>query len=161
MSLKVIEGQITAQGLTAVITVSRFNSFITDRLLEGAKDAFIRHGGDLTKLTVIKVPGSFELPLATQAALKTGAYDVAVALGAVIRGQTPHFDYVAAEVTKGLALVGLNFGQPVSFGVLTCDTIEQAVDRAGVKGGNKGFEAMVSAMEMAGLLKLINGASGS
>ncbi|MDR0549674.1 MAG: 6,7-dimethyl-8-ribityllumazine synthase [Deltaproteobacteria bacterium] len=156
--LKIIEGQLTAQNLKAAIIVSRFNAFITERLLEGAKDAFFRHGGDEANLTVIRAPGAFELPLVAQTALKTGHYEALVALGAVIRGQTPHFEYVAAEVTKGLAQASLNSGLPISFGVLTCDTIEQAVDRAGAKSGNKGFEAMVTALEMVGLLRLVAGA---
>jgi 6,7-dimethyl-8-ribityllumazine synthase len=135
------------------VVVSRFNGFVTERLLEGAKDAFSRHGGEAANLTVIKTPGSFELPLAVKVAAHSGRYEAIVALGAIIRGQTPHFEYVAAEATKGLAQVALESGLPVSFGVLTCDTVEQAVDRAGVKSGNKGFEAMVSAMEMASLLR--------
>jgi 6,7-dimethyl-8-ribityllumazine synthase len=154
----VIEGQISAVGLKMAVIISRFNSFITERLLDGAKDAFIRHGGLDSDLSVIKVPGSFELPLVAQYAANSRKYDAIVALGAVIRGQTPHFDYVAAEVSKGLAQVSLQAGLPVSFGVLTCDTIEQAVDRAGLKGGNKGFEAMVSAMEMVRVLGRIKGA---
>ncbi|MDR1085968.1 MAG: 6,7-dimethyl-8-ribityllumazine synthase [Deltaproteobacteria bacterium] len=154
---KLIEAQISAQGLKIAVVVSRFNSFITERLLEGAKDAFVRHGGEADNLTIIKTPGSFELPLVASAAAKSGKYEAIAALGAVIRGSTPHFDYVAAEVSKGLAQAALSTGVPVSFGVLTCDTIEQAVDRAGVKGGNKGFEAMVTAMEMARLMGLVNG----
>ncbi|MDR2141486.1 MAG: 6,7-dimethyl-8-ribityllumazine synthase [Deltaproteobacteria bacterium] len=153
--IKVIEGQLTAKDLKVATLVSRFNGFITERLLEGAKDAFLRHGGAEELITVIKAPGSFELPLLAQEVAKSGRFAAVVALGAVIRGQTPHFEYVAAEVTKGLAQVALSYNVPVSFGVLTCDTIEQAVDRAGVKGGNKGFEAMVTAMEMVSLLRLV------
>ncbi|MDR2421904.1 MAG: 6,7-dimethyl-8-ribityllumazine synthase [Deltaproteobacteria bacterium] len=155
---KVIEGLISAKGLKAAVAVSRFNGFITERLLEGATDAFLRHGGDEADLTVVRVPGSFELPLAVQALAKTGQYQAIVALGAIIRGQTPHFDFVAAEATKGVAQAGLAAGLPVSFGVLTCDTVEQAVDRAGVKAGNKGFDAMVAAMEMASVVRLLAGA---
>ncbi|MDR1546603.1 MAG: 6,7-dimethyl-8-ribityllumazine synthase [Deltaproteobacteria bacterium] len=152
---KILEAQITAQDLKLALVVSRFNSFITERLLAGAVDAFVRHGGDESLLTVIKAPGAFELPLVAQAAAASGRYDAVAALGAVIRGDTPHFDYVAAEVSKGLAQAALSTGVPVVFGVLTCDTVEQAVNRAGTKSGNKGFEAAVTAMEMAGLMRLI------
>jgi 6,7-dimethyl-8-ribityllumazine synthase len=154
---RAVEGQLTAVDLKAAIAVSRFNGFITERLLEGAKDAFFRHGGDEDNLTVIRVPGSFELPLVVNAAARSGRYDAIVAIGAIIRGQTPHFEYVAAEATKGLAQVSLSLELPVSFGVLTCDTIEQAVDRAGAKSGNKGFEAMATAMEMVDLLRRVRG----
>ena len=152
---KIIEGQINAEGLRLAVAVSRFNSLITERLLAGALDSFLRHGGSDEDVTVVKVPGAFELPLAVSALASSGKYDAVVALGAVIRGSTPHFDYVAAEVSKGLALVQLETGVPVSFGVLTCDTVEQAIDRAGTKSGNKGFDAVVSAIETARLLRLI------
>jgi 6,7-dimethyl-8-ribityllumazine synthase len=152
---KTIEGQITAKDLKMAIVVSRFNSFITDRLLAGACDAYLRHGGDDSLLTVIKTPGAFELPLVTQAVANSKEHDAVLALGAIIRGDTPHFDYVAAESIKGLAHVSLATGIPVIYGVLTCDTVEQAIDRAGTKSGNKGFEAAVTAMEMASLLRLI------
>ncbi|MDR1677769.1 MAG: 6,7-dimethyl-8-ribityllumazine synthase [Deltaproteobacteria bacterium] len=152
---KIVEGQITAKDLKLAIVVSRFNSFITDRLLAGACDAFIRHGGDDKSLTVIKTPGAFELPLVTQTVAKTKKHDAIIALGAIIRGDTPHFDYVASESIKGLAQVTLDSGIPVIYGVLTCDTVEQAIDRAGTKSGNKGFEAAVTAMEMASLLHQI------
>jgi 6,7-dimethyl-8-ribityllumazine synthase len=155
---KVIEGLISAAGLKAAVAVSRFNGFVTERLLDGAVDAFLRHGGDEADLTVVRVPGAFELPLAVQALARSGRFGAVVALGAIIRGQTPHFDFVAAEATKGVALAALESGLAVSFGVLTCDTVEQAVDRAGAKAGNKGFDAMVSAMEMASVLRLIDGA---
>ncbi|MDR1609022.1 MAG: 6,7-dimethyl-8-ribityllumazine synthase [Deltaproteobacteria bacterium] len=153
--VKAIEGQISAKGLKVALLASRFNGFITERLLDGAKDAFFRHGGLESDLTVIKAPGSFELPLVAQVAASTGRYEAIIALGAVIRGQTPHFDYVAAEVTKGLAQVALKANIPISFGVLTCDTLEQAVDRAGAKSGNKGFEAVVTALEMVNVLRLV------
>jgi 6,7-dimethyl-8-ribityllumazine synthase len=153
--VKILEGKISAKGLKPCIVISRFNSFITERLLAGAQDAFIRHEGSEENLTIIKVPGAFEIPLAALKAANSGAYHVIVALGAVIRGSTPHFDYVAAEVSKGLAHVQLSTGLPVGFGVLTCDTVEQAVDRAGAKSGNKGFETMVSAIELYEVLKLI------
>ena len=152
---KTIEAQISAVDLKLAIACSRFNSLITDRLLAGAVDAFARHGGRDEDLTVIKTPGAFELPLTVQAAAKSGLYDAVVALGAVIRGDTPHFDYIAAESIKGLAQVALDTGIPVVYGVLTCDTLEQAIDRAGAKSGNKGFEAAVTAMELAGLMRLI------
>ncbi|MDR1656877.1 MAG: 6,7-dimethyl-8-ribityllumazine synthase [Deltaproteobacteria bacterium] len=152
---KTLEAQISARDLKMALVVSRFNSFITDRLLAGACDAFLRHGGDESLLTVVKTPGAFELPLTVQAVAKTGRYNAVVALGAIIRGDTPHFDYIAAESIKGLAQVTLTTGVPVVYGVLTCDTVEQAINRAGTKSGNKGFEAAVTAMEMAGLLSLI------
>ncbi|MDR0622535.1 MAG: 6,7-dimethyl-8-ribityllumazine synthase [Deltaproteobacteria bacterium] len=150
-----IEGHISAKDLKLAIVVSRFNSFITDRLLAGACDAYLRHGGDDKDLTVIKTPGAFELPLVTQTVAQTKKHEAIVALGAVIRGDTPHFDYVAAESIKGLAHVTLATGIPIIYGVLTCDTVEQAIDRAGTKSGNKGFEAAVTAMEMAALLRQI------
>ncbi|MDR1921709.1 MAG: 6,7-dimethyl-8-ribityllumazine synthase [Candidatus Adiutrix sp.] len=151
--MKIYEGQLEARGLKIVLVASRFNSFITERLVEGARDAFLRHGGDEANLSLVKTPGAFELPLAARKLADSGRYDAVVALGAVIRGATPHFDYVAAEATKGLAQVSLDSGTPVAFGVLTCDTIEQAVERAGAKAGNKGFEAVVTAMEMVNLFK--------
>ena len=150
---KVFEGQLDARGLKFALVLSRFNSFITERLLEGAKDAIIRHGGAEENLTIVRTPGAFELPLAAKKLAGGGKYDAVIALGAVIRGSTPHFDYVAAEVSKGLASVSLDTGVPVAFGVLTCDTIEQAVERAGTKSGNKGFDAAMTAMEMVNLFK--------
>ncbi|MGL4209073.1 MAG: 6,7-dimethyl-8-ribityllumazine synthase [Candidatus Adiutrix sp.] len=149
--MKLYEGQLGAKGLKIALVVSRFNSFITDRLVEGACDAFTRHGGDIANLCVVKTPGAFELPLAAAKLAASGKYNAIVALGAIIRGNTPHFDYVASEATKGLAHAALDSGVPVSFGVLTCDTIEQAVERAGTKAGNKGFDAAMSAIEMANL----------
>ncbi|MDR3154474.1 MAG: 6,7-dimethyl-8-ribityllumazine synthase [Deltaproteobacteria bacterium] len=151
----ILEAQISASGLRLALAVSRFNSLVTERLLEGAVDAFLRHGGAEGDLTVVRVPGAFELPLAVQALARSGRYDAACALGAVIRGSTPHFDYVAAEVSKGLAQVQLATGLPVGFGVLTCDSLEQAADRAGAKSGNKGFDAVCTAIETANLLRLI------
>jgi 6,7-dimethyl-8-ribityllumazine synthase len=150
-----LEAQITAQDLELAIVVSRFNGLITERLLSGALDAFLRHGGHEERLTVIRTPGAFELPLTVQLAAQSGRYDAVVALGAVIRGDTPHFDHVAAESIKGLAQVALSTNVPVVYGVLTCDTLEQAIDRAGAKSGNKGFDAAVTAMEMAGLARLL------
>ena len=151
--MKVYEGQLDAKGLKAALVLSRFNSFITERLLEGAKDALLRHGGSEDNFTVVRVPGAFELPLAAKKLAESKKYDTVIALGAVIRGSTPHFAYVASETTKGLAQVSLNCGLPVAFGVLTCDTIEQAVERAGTKAGNKGFDAAMTAMEMVNLFK--------
>lgn len=150
---KVIEGHLDAGGLRFGLVVSRFNSFICDRLVEGAVDALVRHGADAASIDIAKVPGAFELPLAAQRLAQSGRYDALICLGAVIRGSTPHFDYVAAEVSKGLASVGLASGLPVAFGVLTTDTIEQAIERAGTKAGNKGFEAAVTAIEMVNFLK--------
>jgi len=150
--VRTIEGDLQGQGLKVAIVVSRFNGFITDRLLEGALDALRRHGVEEKDISVAKVPGSFELPLGVRKATK-GKVDAVIALGALIRGGTPHFDYLSAEVTKGIAQVMLDSGIPVAFGVLTTDTLEQAVERAGTKAGNKGFEAALSAIEMAKLLR--------
>jgi len=150
-----IEGNLNAKGLKFGIVVSRFNSFISERLLEGALDAIIRHGGSEAEISVARVPGAFEIPLAAQKLAASRKYDAVICLGAIIRGSTPHFDYVAAEVSKGVASVSLESGLPVAFGVLTTDTIEQAVERAGTKAGNKGFEAAVTAIETANLLKAL------
>lgn len=150
---KYIEGNLDAKGLKFGIIVSRFNSFISDRLLEGALDGLVRHGADDGKITVARVPGAFEIPLVAEKMATSGKYDAVICLGAVIRGATPHFDYVAAEVSKGVAHVSLDSGVPVIFGVLTTDTIEQAIERAGTKAGNKGFEAAMTAVETANLLK--------
>lgn len=150
---KQIEGKLDASGLKVGLLVSRFNSFISDRLLEGATDALVRHGAADEDLTVVRVPGAFELPVAAKKMVETGKFDTVICLGAVIRGATPHFDYVSAEVSKGIAAVSLDSGVPVAFGVLTTDNIEQAVERAGTKSGNKGFEAAVSAIEMVNLFK--------
>lgn len=148
-----LEGKLDATGLRFGIVVSRFNSFIGERLLEGALDAIVRHGGADGDITVARVPGAFEIPLTAKKLAESGKYDALICLGAVIRGATPHFDYVAAEVSKGIASVSLEAGVPVAFGVLTTDSIEQAIERAGTKAGNKGFEAAVTAIETANLLK--------
>ena len=154
--MKVLEGNLKLEGNEKVaIIASRFNHLITDRLIEGAKDAFIRNGGDEENLELILVPGAFEIPFALKRALKKDIYDGIVCLGAVIRGATPHFDYVAAEATKGIANTTLNFDTPVTFGLLTTDTIEQAIERAGTKAGNKGFEAMLGLIEMINLYKVL------
>jgi 6,7-dimethyl-8-ribityllumazine synthase len=151
--MKTIEGDLNAKDLTFGIILGRFNSFIGERLLDGAIDAIKRHGGEENKITVIRVPGAFEIPLTAKKLAETGKVDAVICLGAVIRGATPHFDYVASEVSKGIAQVSLDTGLPVSFGVITSDNLEQAIERAGSKSGNKGFEAAVSAIEMANLLK--------
>ena len=147
------EGQLSAAGLKFGLIVSRFNDFISEKLLSGALDALMRSGAAEGDISVARVPGSFEIPLVAKRMAKSGAYDAVICLGAVIRGATPHFEYVAAEVTKGIAQVGLETGCPISYGVITSDTIEQAIERAGTKAGNKGFQAAVAAIEMADLLR--------
>jgi 6,7-dimethyl-8-ribityllumazine synthase len=153
MPAKIFEGHLSAQGLRFVIVVSRFNSLVTERLLGGAMDAIVRCGGSAEAVDLVRVPGSWEQPVAVKALLEKGTYDAIICLGAVIRGDTPHFDYVASEAAKGIASASLAAGSPVAFGILTCDTLEQALDRAGAKSGNKGFEAAMTAIEMADLLK--------
>lgn len=149
---RVIEGKLqVGPGKRFAVVASRFNHFIVDRLVEGAIDALVRHGAAGGNITVVRVPGSWELPLATSRVAQAGSVDAIIALGALIRGATVHFDYLAAEVTKGLAQVSLQTGVPVVFGVLTTDTIEQAIERAGTKAGNKGFEAALSAVELVSL----------
>ena len=149
----VIEGNFDAKGLKFCIIASRFNHFITDRLVEGAVDAIVRHGGSEKNVDVVLVPGSVEIPLVAKRAARSGKYDAVIALGAVIRGDTPHFEYVAAEASKGIMQVNLETEVPVIFGVLTTDDVQQAIERAGTKAGNKGFQAAMSAIEMANLLK--------
>ncbi|MCX4290780.1 MAG: 6,7-dimethyl-8-ribityllumazine synthase [Odoribacter sp.] len=153
--MKVLEGKLLAEGQRIGIVAGRFNEFITGKLLGGAVDAFVRHGGEEQNITVAWVPGAFEIPLTAQKMVESGKYDAVVCLGAVIRGATPHFDMVANEATKGVAQVGLRTGVPVIFGILTTDSIEQAVERAGTKAGNKGFEAVTTAIEMINLMKQI------
>ena len=147
------EGHLVAKGLKFAVVVSRFNEFISTRLLDGAMDALKRHDADMKSVDVAWVPGSFEIPLTAAKLAESGRYDAVICLGAVIRGSTPHFEYVAAEVSKGIARVTLEKGVPAAFGVITADTIEQAVERAGAKQGNKGWQAALSAVEMANLLK--------
>ncbi|MCD8350102.1 MAG: 6,7-dimethyl-8-ribityllumazine synthase [Planctomycetaceae bacterium] len=154
---KTIEGNLNAAGMKSAIVVSRFNSFITERLVEGAIDAILRHGGKDADITVIRVPGAYEIPVVAKLAAANAEYDVVIALGAVIRGSTPHFDYVAAEVSKGLAHVSLEAEKPVAFGVLTPATREPAIERAGTKAGNKGFDAAMTAIEMHDLVKAMRG----
>lgn len=149
----IYEGELIGEGLGFGIVVSRFNDFITKKLLEGAIDALKRHGVDEKNIDVAWVPGSFELPLAAKKLAEKGKYDSIICLGAVIRGDTPHFEYIASEVAKGIARVSLETGLPISFGVITADTIEEAIERAGTKRKNKGFEAALSAIEMANLIK--------
>ena len=151
-NITVIEGTLIAQKASYAIVVARFNSFIVDKLLEGAIDALRRHGVQDEDITIIKAPGAFELPVLTRNVLATGTYDAVIALGAVIRGGTPHFEYVAGECVKGLSVVSLESRIPVTFGVLTVDTIEQAIERAGTKAGNKGAEAALSALEMVSVI---------
>ncbi len=156
--MKIIEGAFAAPKAQVAIVISRFNSFINESLLEGALDALKRHGQiSEDNITVVRCPGAYELPLVAQRVAKSGKYDAIVALGSVIRGGTPHFDFVAGECNKGLAQVALQFDTPVAFGVLTVDTIEQAIERAGTKAGNKGSEAALSALEMINVLSELDG----
>ncbi len=152
---KIIEGKIIAKGLRFGIVASRFNDFICGKLIEGALDALTRSGADEKDITVVRVPGAFEIPLAAKKLAKSGNVDAVICLGAVIRGATPHFEYVSSEVSKGIALVTLETEIPVAFGIITSDTLEQAIERAGTKSGNKGWDAAISAIEMANLLKLL------
>lgn len=153
--MKVITGNVTAQDMKIGLLVGRFNSFVVDHLVQGAVDAIVRHGGRADSIEQVYVPGAFEMPIAAQKMAASGKYDAIIALGAVIRGGTPHFEYVAGECTKGLSQVMLNHNIPVAFGVLTVDSIEQAIERAGTKAGNKGAEAALSAIEMVNVLKQI------
>ena len=156
---KVFEGQLTAAGLRFAIVVGRFNSFVTERLLAGAMDALARTGADLDQIDTIKVPGAWEIPLVAAELARQHRYDAVICLSAVIRGETPHFDYVAAEAAKGVAHVAAETGVPVAFGVLTTNTLEQAIDRAGAKGGNKGSDAAMTAIEMANLMRTLRQAT--
>jgi 6,7-dimethyl-8-ribityllumazine synthase len=157
---KTLEGKLIAKGLKFGMVLSRFNSFIAERLLEGALDALKRSGAEEEDCAVARVPGAFEIPLAAKKMAKSGRYDAIICLGCVIRGATPHFEYIATEVTKGIAHVSLESEIPISFGVLITDTIEQAIERAGTKVGNKGFDAAMSAIEMANLMKEIGKGKG-
>jgi 6,7-dimethyl-8-ribityllumazine synthase len=151
--MNVLEGKLAGEGLKIALVVSRFNSFITERLVEGALDCLRRHGVTESGLTMVRVPGAWEIPLVAKRLAQGKAHDAVICLGAVIRGSTPHFDYVAAEVSKGIAQVSLESSVPIAFGVLTTDTLEQAVERAGSKAGNKGYAAAEAALEMVNLLK--------
>jgi 6,7-dimethyl-8-ribityllumazine synthase len=157
---KRFEGMLLGKGLKFGLVVSRFNDFITKKLMEGAEDALIRHGVEPGDIDVAWVPGSFEIPLVASKLAKTKRYDAVICLGAVIRGGTPHFEYISAEVTKGIAMVGLETGLPVIYGMVTADTLEQAIERAGTKEGNQGFKAASNAIEMANLVKNIGKKSG-
>lgn len=155
--MREIVGQLKAENKDFAIVVSRFNSLISDRLLEGALDCILRHGGSSERITVVRVPGSFEIPLVASKLARTGKYNAVICLGAIIRGSTPHFDYIASEAAKGIAQASLSSSVPVIFGVLTTDSIEQAVERAGTKAGNKGWDAALSAIEMANLILSLEG----
>lgn len=154
--MKIIEGKLALNGSEKIAIINaRFNHIITDKLAEGAKDAFLRHGGKEANLSLILVPGAFEIPFILKKAIESKKFNAICCVGAIIRGSTPHFDYVSAETTKGIANVSLNHNIPVSFGVLTTDTIEQAIERAGSKAGNKGFEAMTTLIEMLNLSQIL------
>lgn len=150
---KTIEGKLNAEGLRVAIVASRWNDFVVSRLIGGAEDALQRLGASSDQITIIRVPGSFELPLATKQAATSDQFDAVICLGAIIRGETSHNEYIAAEVFKGVAQISMETGKPVALGVITADSLEQAIDRAGAKAGNKGFEAAMSAVEMANLFK--------
>ena len=158
MQPKVHQGKLTAEGFRFAIVTSRWNDFITSKLVDGALDALERLGADEKSVEIYKVPGSFEIPLTTLKVAESGRFDVVICLGAVLRGQTPHFDFVAGEATKGISNVAMKTGIPVMFGIVTADTLEQAIDRAGVKAGNKGFEAAMSAVEVVNLYQEMRGA---
>lgn len=151
--MKEYNGQLIAKGFKFALIVSRFNDFITEKLLEGAQDAIVRSGGSKDAIDVLRVPGSFEIPLVTKRVAQSKKYDAIICLGAVIRGETPHFDYVAGEVTKGIALLNLEFAIPISYGIITADTTEQAIERAGNKMGNKGFQSAQAAIELLNLFR--------
>jgi len=153
---RVIEGEISARELTVAIIVSRFNDFVSQRLLDGALDALRRHGASDDQITVVKVPGSFEIPSMAKKLASGGRFDCVICLGAVIRGATPHFEYISSQVARGIASVALESQIPIAFGVITSDTLEQAIERAGAKSGNKGWDAAVSAMEMVSLFKALD-----
>ena len=157
---KTLEGSLSGQGLSLAIVVSRFNRLVTERLLAGAHDAMARHGVDQEKVDVAWAPGALELPLAARRLAERGRYDAIVCLGAVIRGETPHFDYVASQAAAGISRVALDTGVPTIFGVITANTLEQALDRAGGKAGNKGYDAVITAIEMANLLEQVEGTGG-
>ena len=159
MSHPVIEGNLDGAGLRFAIVVARFNSFITERLLGGALDALTRHGVEASAIEIVKVPGSWEMPVVAAEIARQKKHDGLICLGAVIRGDTPHFDYVAGEAAKGLGQVSMQTGVPVAFGVLTTNTLEQAIDRAGAKSGNKGFDAAITAIEMANVMRRLRSGS--
>lgn len=149
----IVEGKLNAAGMTFGVVVSRFNHFVTDRLVEGCIDTLVRHGAVDDDITLVRVPGSFEIPTTVARLAESGRFNAIIALGAVIRGSTPHFDYIAAEVTKGIAQAGMQNDIPISYGVITTDTLEQAIERAGTKAGNKGADAALAAIELADLYR--------
>lgn len=151
--MKIIEGELQAKGLKFGIVMSRFNDFITSKLFDGAIDALLRHGAKEEDIDIVRVPGSFEIPMVAKRMALKGTYNAIICLGTIIRGATPHFEYIAAEASKGIASVSIETGLPVAFGIITSDTIEQAVERAGTKSGNKGWDAAITAIEMAQLMK--------
>jgi 6,7-dimethyl-8-ribityllumazine synthase len=153
--IKTLQGQLNAQNRKFALVISRFNEFISHKLLDGAMDCLLRHGADEKDMTILWVPGSFEIPLIAQKAASGGKFDAIICLGTIIRGDTPHFEYITSEVAKGIAHVSLDSGTPVAFGIITADTTEQAIERAGTKSGNKGWDAALSAIEMADLVKKI------
>jgi 6,7-dimethyl-8-ribityllumazine synthase len=153
MQPSLLQGTLNADGLRFAIVASRWNDLIVSRLIGGAEDALLRLGGASNQITLVRVPGSFEIPLAAKKLATSGRYDAIICVGAVIRGETPHFEHIAAEVTKGIASASMSTGVPIAYGIITADTVEQAINRAGVKAGNKGFEAAMTAVEMANLLK--------
>ena len=155
MQIKQIEGTLSAKDSRFALVVSRFNDFIGQKLVEGALDCILRHGGSEENIAIYRCPGAFELPMVAKKVALTGNYDAIIALGAIIRGSTPHFDVIAAEATKGIAQVALDTGVPVAFGVLTTENLEQAIERAGTKAGNKGFDAAMTAIEMVNLYRQI------
>lgn len=158
MSNRIIEGGLRADGLKFAIVASRWNDLIVSRLVGGAEEALRRLGANEGDVVTVRVPGSFEIPLAASKLAGSGKFDAIICLGAILRGETPHFDYLAADVTKSISSISLNTGIPVTYGIITADTLEQAINRAGVKAGNKGFEAAMSAIEMANLIKQLPGA---
>jgi 6,7-dimethyl-8-ribityllumazine synthase len=151
--MKIIEGELQAKGLRFGIIVSRFNDFITNKLLDGALDVLLRHGAKEEDIDIVKVPGSFEIPVVARRLALKGTYNALICLGTIIRGATPHFEYIAAEVSKGIASASMETGLPIAFGIITSDTVEQAIERAGTKSGNKGWDAAITAIEMSQLLK--------
>jgi 6,7-dimethyl-8-ribityllumazine synthase len=154
-----VQGTLSAEGIRFGIVISRFNSLVTQRLLEGALDCLVRHGADVNATTVVYCPGAFEIPQVAQTMAKSGRFDALISLGCVIRGDTPHFDYIAAEVAKGIGQVGLSTNVPIAFGVLTTETLEQALERAGAKSGNKGWDAALTAIELVQIGRQLSGAS--
>ncbi len=152
----ILEGNLSAAGLRFAVVLSRFNDFIGSRLLDGAIDTLLRSGAEDKDIDVVKVPGAFEMPLLARKLAEKGTYDAVICLGCVVRGATPHFEYIAAEVSKGIASTALETGRPIAFGVITADTLEQAIERAGTKAGNKGADAALTAIEMANLMKTID-----